>query len=200
MVGESANNLKIMNLACLILPMLISAAAASAMPINYIINFTGTGPLPTSSFTYDASLSSNNFANFMVTWGGTEYDLTASANQPYVSGVCGASSSPAAAFSFLISETCGVTPLSLEWIGVKAIGLNAFTLDGNLVPDGDTEIDVSSLTFAGDMSLTGSGSFRVVAAPEPTTVAMALAGFALLLANAVRGRRKGGANQAIVCS
>ena len=46
---------------------------------TYTINFTGTTPLPTGSFTYDPD--TKLFSNFLVTWNGTQFDLTSAATQ-----------------------------------------------------------------------------------------------------------------------
>jgi len=85
---------------------------------TYTINFTGTTPLPTGSFTYDPD--TKLFSNFLVTWNGTQFDLTSSANNlvyPPVYLFCLANFAPSRWHS--TSRRVPVTrrPTVIEYIG-----------------------------------------------------------------------------------
>lgn len=73
-----------MTLGRLLLLIGIVSSVAVATPINYTINFNVCcGPVPTGSFTYDASQPvGSQFSNFDVIWDGRTYDLTSTANSP----------------------------------------------------------------------------------------------------------------------
>ena len=76
---------------------------------TYDITFTGNGTIPASgSFTYDSTVP--QFSNFIVDWDGYSFDMTASANNPYVYGgapsCIGASTGAAAGLAVL--TTCNV--------------------------------------------------------------------------------------------
>lgn len=78
---------------------------------TYTINFTGTTPLPTGSFTYDPD--TKLFSNFLVTWNGTQFDLTSSANSlvfPPVYLTCLDSSTPITATFDFMKGSCNPPP------------------------------------------------------------------------------------------
>lgn len=64
----------------------IGAPNAPAQTTSYTIDFTtsppGGSPLPSGSFVYDHS--SNQFLSFTVHWDGFRFNLTSSANNPYI--------------------------------------------------------------------------------------------------------------------
>jgi|SRR5580700_387239 hypothetical protein len=156
---------------------------------NYTITFTAaSGILPTSgSFTYDSSTP--KFSNFLVVWDGLSFDLTSSANTPLIFGpvppAClGGDSNAAATFQLLTN--CG--DLVTGWLG-KVGGSPASRIFTFVSPtescifDADC-ISISAVTVpVGPISeALGFGSFAVaVSTPEPSTVALMLAGIGLLL-------------------
>jgi hypothetical protein len=152
--------------------------SAFAGPIVYNINFTGGPPLPTSgSFTYDDT--GREFFNFLVSWSGQTYDLTAAANAPFfVGNPCGGLAGAAASFSAMVGNYAG--GVGVGWIagnnpsvprsyfGVVA-GPNppalAFSVNG--APVGDAESAVG-------------GWLMIAAVPEPSPVLMTLIAGAFL--------------------
>src|SRR5215471_9359283 len=80
-----------------VIVLLLTAAAPASGATNYAINFTTSSgsPAPLSgSFTYDSTTAV--FTNFLVTWNGHTYDLTAAANHVTLggSGCAGEASTP----------------------------------------------------------------------------------------------------------
>src|SRR4051794_5058687 len=81
------------------------AAVAEATPVTYVVDFSGSGTLPSPArgvFKYDAAAST--FSDFLVRWDETVFDLTSEANAPRRSGVACAgesASSPAVGFALL---------------------------------------------------------------------------------------------------
>jgi len=85
----------------------VAAFSAQAAPSTYFVNFTGAGDLPgLGVFTYDDTAA--NFSNFLVSWGGNVFDMTAAANSPVVGGACaGATASAATGFALMNHGMCG---------------------------------------------------------------------------------------------
>jgi len=99
----------------LVLAIATAARTAPSAGMAYTLTFGGDSPLPTSgSFTYDAG--TRTFSNFVVTWRGHTYDVTAAANSPYfVADPCNGLTGGAAAFLALNGGCNGGTAL-LYWI------------------------------------------------------------------------------------
>jgi hypothetical protein len=167
--------------------LLISAAAsispASAAPILYNINFTtNSGPAPTTgSFTYDATAPV--FTNFLVTWDSIQYNLTASANAPGISGppACIGSATGAAASFLLMNGSCAS---NAAWQGAPFIP-SAFSFQYLLFSGQSiTAISISGEGPTGP-SVLGSGSWSITAVnsvPEPSTLVLTAVAGALLAA------------------
>lgn len=167
----------------------IGAAAAIATPTTYDITFTGGSPTPTAgSFTYDPTLSANNFSKFLVTVDGLVLDLTFSANAPYVQGAC--QFTPADSFDMLEFATCAqnTQPLADTWQYSTNLGLQTIELVG-LGAQG-TVVIATNGSIGNLQTLTTTGSFTVTAVPEPSAGAISVAGFASMLVWAVRRGRK----------
>ena len=173
-----------------ILTLLFALSAQSAWAGSYTINFT---PLPTSgafaptsgTFDYDPA---SGFSNFLVTWDGGQFDLTASANSPAGSG-CGGTYN--AALSFALIE--GLTPCNSQgettttdfWAGSVGNHFGQFVFTDGLNND---EIELVSPVI-NDNALTGSFTYlggwtvteSTTTTPEPTTAITVLLGAFLIL-------------------
>jgi hypothetical protein len=97
--------------------------------MNFTINpksVTPNIPAPTGSFTYDSTVP--GFTNFLVTWDGNTYDLTASANSPtlHQSGCTGEASTPAFGFAIISQALTGCSgPVNYGWQAANATQNNA---------------------------------------------------------------------------
>jgi hypothetical protein len=157
---------------------------AFAGPVDYSINFSGVGTLPTlGGFTYDPSVG---FSNFVVTWFGLSFDLTSAANAPSVSvnPPCSADpQSPSTGFALMSqSLLCVATDI---W-GGDAHGFPNFFFSAN---GANKQVVIESVNLTIDPGLAaGNGTFTITAlptgsaTPEPSTVSVLLG--ALLLAGA----------------
>ena len=118
--------LKKVSVICLFLCSVPFSAWADTIT-EYTINFTTTsGVAPTSgSFTYDSTVQS--FANFLVSWGGITFDLTAAADSPILfgTGCTGEAATPAYGFAIMSQDVTGCPVTSYAW-------------GGGLTPTGDT--------------------------------------------------------------
>jgi hypothetical protein len=88
--------------------LLVSISSLSqAAPLSYFIEFSGAADRPeVGLFTYDAATST--FSNFLVSWKNTVFDLTGSANAPFVGSACpGTGSSAATGFALMNKALCG---------------------------------------------------------------------------------------------
>jgi PEP-CTERM motif len=109
------------------LALVLGVIAVGAWPAHadtvtaYTINFTTTfgSPSPDSgSFTYDST--NPQFSNFLVKWEGETFDLTLSANNPFVGGSCSSEASTASTGFALMSQSLtgtGCTP-EYNWFGI----------------------------------------------------------------------------------
>jgi hypothetical protein len=110
-VGLSTLNMKrILISTCVFLIAALGVPVAMADTkdaVTYTINFTGTPPFPTAgSFTYDPD--TQTFSSFVITWGGRNFDLTSSANNPSLTGSpCGPLKGGGATFA-LLNKTCAL--------------------------------------------------------------------------------------------
>jgi len=117
------------------LALVLGVIAVGAWPAHadtvtaYTINFTTTfgSPSPDSgSFTYDST--NPQFSNFLVKWEGETFDLTLSANNPFVGGSCSTEASTASTGFALMSQSLtgtGCTP-EYNWFGIDLDGLTGF--------------------------------------------------------------------------
>ena len=119
------------------LALVLGAIAVGAWPAHadtvtaYTINFTTTSgsPSPASgSFTFDSTTP--QFSNFLVTWNGETFDMTLSANNPFVvgSGCAGEASTASTGFSLMSQSLTGCTP-TYSWFGIDAGVLLGFQFD-----------------------------------------------------------------------
>lgn len=153
---------------------------ASSGGFNYIVNFTGSSPLPVLGiFNYDAA--ARQFGTFTVAWNGQLFDLTASANAPIVGGGCaGATSTPATGFALMDHSLCdGVFS---RWYGNdfgasstfafynETLALPAFT-GASISATGPGSGDPFPVFAGGEWTLTATTPI-----PEPSTVPMLLVG------------------------
>jgi len=159
------------------LALVLGAIAVAAWPAHadtvtaYTINFTTTfgSPSPDSgSFTYDST--NPQFSNFLVTWNGGTFDLTLSANNPFVGGSCSSEASIASTgFSLMSQSLTGCTP-QYGWFGIDVSGLTGFqfTAFNNGAFRDAIALGVPDRTFA---VASGTWSIEPVAAtPEPSSI------------------------------
>src|ERR1039457_3718761 len=102
------NMLKKVSVICLFLCSVPFSAWADTIT-EYTINFTTTSGVapPSGSFTYDSTVQS--FANFLVSWGGITFDLTAAADSPILfgTGCTGEAATPAYGFAIMSQDVTG---------------------------------------------------------------------------------------------
>jgi PEP-CTERM motif len=101
----------------------VSPGALADTLTTYGITFTltpGYTTLPASgSFTYDST--NPQFSNFLVSWAGNTFDLTAGANSPTVtgSGCTGEASTPSFGFTLMSQSASGCSsPIFYYWSGI----------------------------------------------------------------------------------
>jgi len=138
---------------------------------TYAITFSGGGTIPTSgSFTYDSAVP--QFSNFIVDWGGLSFDLTASANNPYVDGgspSCIGSSTHAAA-RLAILTTCNSAG-DEGWEAFGKFGLAVLSFQANqsgciaLGPCEEITDDSVPMPFS-VIRVSGGGAFSITAVPR----------------------------------
>jgi len=157
------------------------AAMADLMDLTtYTINFTGNGLLPTAgSFTFDPDTP--KFSNFLVTWDGTIFDLTSSANAPTIFGPppCIGLATGAAATYILLSGGCPSS--GTEGSGWTATftttGQIDFFTDDLLDPTNFVDVRGGSVT-AGVDTARGGGNWAIsssaTAVPEPSALILLL--------------------------
>jgi hypothetical protein len=190
----------------------IGAIAAAASPISYALNFSAIGGspfliTPTGSFTYDASLAVGaQFSNFFIQWDGLTENFTSAANGPihFDAGAgCPATPTSVNFFNFLngipqctpdegtIQYSFSTDPSIFEVCDSTTTGYVSPCASNNAVGaqmDAGDSSHSTGTASVGDAF--GDGTFTITAsAPEPSTIAMSLAGLGVLLAHAARRRR-----------
>jgi hypothetical protein len=176
------------------IPFLVAFAfspVAHATPMTYFVTFSGGPTLPALGFfTYDASTPS--FSNFIVSWGGSIFDLTGAANAPLVGGGCpGASSSPATGFALMNQSLCA--GVFYRWFGNQDIGSSSFAFfNETLALPAHTGAVIQAtgpgsgtpgfpLQSAGDWTLTALPTGPGTPIPEPSTISLLLLGTLFLI-------------------
>lgn len=179
--------LKGLLLVCVLLVSICVALPAYADTVTtYTINFTTTAsfsgtPSPTGSFTYDST--NPLFSNFLVTWDGVTYDLTASANGPTLHGSGCTGESATAGFGFgIMSQAltgCG-GPVSYGWQAANSTQNNEnnfFVADQ--IPSQSSSDVIANVINVPPPSATNDGAYGtftitpqtpVSAAPEPSSL------------------------------
>jgi len=142
---------------------------------TYDINFTGNGILPTAgSFTYDSTTPS--FSDFMVTWDGTTFNLTASANLPLITPTVSCISATGAAASFaLLDGACNPAPpnYTTQWFGAYDTvtdDLNFSFNTTNFVSPPFSDLFLEGFGGTGLLTDFGTGSWTISAVPEPSAL------------------------------
>lgn len=196
--GRWRNLVRNVAAASLALTCALSLTAANAAATRYDIAFTGSvpaGSLPTGGFDFDASASAP-FSNFHVQWFGGDFDLTAAANSPLLTGsfsgtgfTC-AETGAALSFKLLSKDPC-LGSAGKHWDIFFIGGLAWFDFEMKTAT-GDfffasPSVSVSSVpTACGNDATCGTGDWQIrevpVSVPEPGTAALgaiALAGYAI---------------------
>ena len=166
------------------------APVACAGVVDYTINFSaGTGPTPTGTFQYDASLPPGaRFIDFEVIWKGLIFDLTDSANAPIGFGdpsACGLD-----AFRLMQGIACSPHQTGYpKWAGAggeNAVGFQITDMDVS----GEHVIGVGSSIsgYYSGISPDGGSLLFATPVPEPTDVMLMLAGGGMLLFLKLRSR------------
>ena len=171
----------------------VSPGALADTLTTYEITFTlfpGYTPLPASgSFTYDST--NPQFSDFLVSWAGVTFDLTAVANAPHVtgSGCTGEASTPSFGFTIISRSASGCSsPASYYWAGLftdGGYGEFAFGL-ANSVSGSSEDFFTEVHPFAPHPDSTATGEWSIsptstVTTPEPSAfVLLGIGMFALL--------------------
>jgi hypothetical protein len=153
----------------------ISAAPAGASTITYNILFGGSDAPTQGTFTWNNV--TDTFSNFTVTWNGTTFNLTASANSPTISptDTCtGGATGAIAAFDLLNPPCTGSDPTTnTVWYGS---GSTIFEVTDNFnAKSGWTCIETGDSDCSGNAVAPG-GILGIDPVPEPTTLALVLMG------------------------
>ncbi len=172
----------------LLMGLMGALSTAAASPVLYTLNFTGGTPDATGSFDYDASLTSNPFSAFTVTWEGTTFNLTSAANTaPLDTETCAASTGAAEIFQSLTAPGCGVGGTSSEdWyadIQFNEIGIDIYGAAPSVSEVEDTTNNGNPVT-SGTVQATST-------APEPATWGLVIAGGAVIAWRRRRGQTMG---------
>jgi hypothetical protein len=158
---------------------------SQANPINYVINFTTNpgGLAPTSGFfTYDSTTAM--FSNFLVSWHGATFDLTASANAPNASQntLCaGEAATPQYGFLLMSQSTSCPLAFSFSWITNVSNGFFGgfgFTVQTSGLAD---FISSNISTCPGCVDTVAKGTWTIAPAPEPPSGLLAATGLLCLL-------------------
>jgi hypothetical protein len=162
----------------------VAIGAANARADSYIdgaITFTlSSGLAPTSgSFIWDNT--SDSFKSFSVIWSGFTFDFTTTANTTsHVTsgGVCAGATDAIQNFNFMTTNGCDKTP---TYLAGELFGI--FEFDDFFPHPSDDYLAVTNLSAITTVS--GQGGWSVaetaVAAPEPSSIALMLAGIGFLL-------------------
>ena len=171
----------------------ISPGALADTLTTYAITFTlnpGYTLLPASgSFTYDST--NPQFSNFLVSWAGVTFDLTAAANAPDVrgSGCTGEASTPSFGFAIISQSASGCSnPIGYYWGalvdggGYAEFGFGLYNANSGVTQD--VFITIVHAFDSGGPSATGNWSITpssTVTTPEPSALVLLGIGiFALL--------------------
>ena len=159
------------------LALVLGAIAVAAWPAYadtvtpYTINFTTTfgSPSPDSgSFTFDST--NPQFSNFLVKWEGETFDLTLSANNPFVGGSCSTEASTASTGFSLMSQSLtgtGCTP-EYNWFGILFGGsLTGFQFVA--FNNGDFRDAIAGGVPDRKFTL-ASGTWSIAPVPEPSSI------------------------------
>jgi hypothetical protein len=192
--------------------LLLCAARAGATPTDYTINFNlmYTSPGidgPSGSFVYDPDVG---FSNFLVSWDGYNFDLTAAANAPFVGsapGPCDPTGLANAASSFYIlsnpgacSSLPGYTTFWNAYVYTGPPQTPGFSFYADSPPGHPDFIAIGVNDGGGNTSLVSGGATWTLTAqtagvPEPSTAVMISMGVALILGTkALRRRRRASSN------
>jgi hypothetical protein len=176
----------------------VFGGVATAGPVTYTITFLDGGPpVPTSGeFTYDPAAG---FSNFLVSWDGVTFDLTAAANAPDVTSPCaGESSSAATSFGLMSHTLCPGSVFSWSGFAIEGLGDFGFVSGGG-GPNNQVVVELYNqpLSAFEVLDLEPGGDFTIsalpdtTAAPEPSTACVPL--LSVVLVAGVQGtlrRRK----------
>ena len=170
-----------LTLSSFILAMIVVSGTIAAAPITYNLAFTGSTRAISGFFTYDPAAG---FSNFLVTWDGATYDLTASANAPTLgtANTCTGRASTAAYGFFMMQQLttgCGAGT-SYEWNGGNTGSSSVFEFL-QFPPAGGFGGDkiFQTTSFGDGFGVGNQGGYSITtAAPEPAswTFAFALIG------------------------
>lgn len=149
---------------------LVLSSAATASPVSYTIDFTGTGILPTGTFTYDAALPlGSRFTAFTVIWDGVTFDLTAgsfSANNPDFSNAGGQCTDDA----FLLLSTgsaCADHASGFPQWGGSLIPTLTYLTFFDRANNATDQIDFGENIAGVNLEQFGTGGWQITALPEP---------------------------------
>lgn len=154
------------------------SVSATAAPILYNINFTTTsGIAPTTgSFTYDSAIPA--FTSFTVVWNGLTFDLTSSANTPFLDGACDTPAADPGDLFRILSGECGTNEKA--WYAIVGGGFATYTQIGDFTYPDLGYANAYLPTLPNAIQQGGQGTYTISAVPEPASIVSAVIGGILL--------------------
>lgn len=178
------------SLSATLLLLVIAAAPAAATTLSYVIDFEGANAPTSASFTYNSTTST--FTNFSIVWDGHTFTLTGSANSPVLNGTdpcLGGSTGGAATFKLLTSCVGSNSSTNTVWFG--NLSVPDFLITDNFNATSNWTCVESGMPSCASGATSPDGLIEgITAIPEPSSLALGLAGLGWMMRKRLVGRRE----------